>query len=90
MAQPLADLSPLELAEKIENGSLQPRIAPTGDAENLARRIAELEGGDRQMLTRIAHGRSDVEIFSETWVPVKTIRLERRRIIRHLRKREEA
>jgi DNA-binding CsgD family transcriptional regulator len=89
VAQPLANLSPLELAEKIENGSLQPRIAPTGDAQNLTRRIAELEDGDRQMLTWVAQGLSDYEIAVETFIPVKTIRIERRRIIKHLRKGED-
>ena len=87
--EPLARLTPVELAEKIESGSLRPRIAPTGDAQNLARRIAELEESDREMLTRIAQGQGDGEIFHETWVPVKTIRIERRRVIQHLREREE-
>jgi hypothetical protein len=67
VTQPLANLTPVELAEKIENGSLHPRIAPTGDAQNLARRIAELEDGDRKMLTRVAQGQSDHEIAVETW-----------------------
>jgi FixJ family two-component response regulator len=88
VTQPLANLTPVELAEKIENGSLHPRIAPTGDAQNLARRIAELEDGDRQMLTRVAQGQSDHEIAVETWIPLKTIRIERRRIIRHLHEGE--
>jgi len=42
------------------------------------------------MLARIAQGQSDYEIAEETWVPLKTIRIERRRIIQHLREREEA
>ena len=88
-AQPLAALSPEELAEKIENGSLQPRVAPTGDGQNLARRIAELEDDDRQMLTRVAQGKSDYEIAHETWIPLKTIRIERRRIIQHLHEGED-
>jgi FixJ family two-component response regulator len=88
VTQPLANLTPVELAERIENGSLHPRIAPTGDAHNLARRIAELEDGDRQMLTRVAQGQSDHEIAVETWIPLKTIRIERRRIMRHLNEGE--
>jgi len=85
LTQPFANLTPVELAEKIENGGLRPRVAPTGDAQNLARRIADLEDGDRQMLTRVAQGQSDYEIAEQTWVPLKTIRIDRRRIIQQLR-----
>jgi DNA-binding NarL/FixJ family response regulator len=40
------------------------------------------------MLTRVAQGQSDHEIAVETWIPLKTIRIERRRIIRHLHEGE--
>jgi FixJ family two-component response regulator len=89
-AEQLALLTPVELAEKIEDGSLRPRIGPTGDAQTLTKRIAELGDRDREMLMRIAQGQSDYEIAEETWVPLKTIRIERRRVIQHLREREEA
>jgi DNA-binding NarL/FixJ family response regulator len=39
-------------------------------------------------VTRVAQGQSDHEIAVETWIPPKTIRIERRRIIRHLHEGE--
>jgi hypothetical protein len=38
----LANLTPVELAEKIENRSLRPRIAPTGDAAQTVRVLPAL------------------------------------------------
>jgi DNA-binding NarL/FixJ family response regulator len=87
VTNPCASANSGRACGKIEDGSLRPRIAPTGDAQTLAKRIAELGDRDREILMRIAQGQSDYEIAEETWVPLKTIRIERRRLIRHLRDR---
>ena len=74
-----------ELVEKIESGDLRPRISPTGDRERLRTAIADLDERERQILTWLAEGESDGEIVLKLWIPVKTLRRERRRLIQYLR-----
>lgn len=78
-------MSPEELAEKIENGSLRPRIAPTGSRERVQTAIKKLDDRDRQILTWLAEGLSEDEIVLRLWIPVKSLRRERRRLIQQLR-----
>jgi DNA-binding CsgD family transcriptional regulator len=75
----------LEFVEKIESGSLRPRISPTGDREQLKTAISQVDHRDRQILTWLAEGQSDDEIAQRLWIPVKTVLRERRSLIRHLR-----
>ena len=82
-------MSPEELAEKSENGSLRPRIAPTGSRERVQTAIEKLDDRDRQILTWLAEGLSDDEIVLRLWIPVKSLRRERRRLIQQLRGENE-
>ena len=50
-----------DLVEKIEGGSLRPRISPTGDREQLKSAITQLDHRERQILTWLAEGQSDNE-----------------------------
>jgi DNA-binding NarL/FixJ family response regulator len=47
-----------ELVEKIEGGSLRPRISPTGDRARLKTAITQLDARERAILTLMAEGKA--------------------------------
>jgi DNA-binding CsgD family transcriptional regulator len=84
-----SELTVADLVEGIESGSLRPRISPIGDGERLKGAITQLDDRARQILTWMAEGESDDEIVLKLWIPVKTLRRERRGLIRQLHGEEE-
>jgi DNA-binding NarL/FixJ family response regulator len=78
-----------ELVEKIEGGSLRPRISPTGDRARLKTAITQLDARERAILTLMAEGESDAEIAETLWIDQKNLRLGRPDLIRKLHGQNE-